>query len=75
MRAFAASLEAMTVARPPMQTEDRLPAQRRASLAYPEMREAAASDHEAEVSFPAGASLLWYSMEFAECIARYRLRR
>jgi len=37
----------MTVERPPTPTEDRLPAWRRACLAYREMREAGASDQEA----------------------------
>ena len=41
------SIDAMSVERPPIPTEDRKPAWRRACLAYREIRQAGASDQEA----------------------------
>jgi hypothetical protein len=67
----------MSVDRPPVPTEDRLPAWRRACLAYREMRQAGASDqeaHEAAVAAVQSVLPLPWKEASAEAVNAYATR-
>ena len=65
----------MSIERPPTPTEDRLPAWRRACLAYREMRQAGASDQQAhEAAVEAVQAILPLSLERGERRSRQRYR-